>query len=522
MANLKLKLNNPRVKEYPELESLTVIPTLEQQTFKPNKYGYSNVTVEKMAGTNLVVEPTKEPQELEGLYSKVNVVGDENLVSDNIKKGSTIFGVEGSQTVVDTSDADVTSDLMAQGSTAYVKGEKVQGNLPMWYDLTYTPDSIRYEQMGEEEYLTLTHTNNYKYITHPEKDIVTRFRIYNESKLASAINLTSDKLKQGETILGVEGTLESLDTSDATAIAENIIQGQTAYVNGEKITGTMPIKDKLSRLSTNIQNGEALISATFNLNSANKGYYDEETPVTTKIAHSKIAEAIELTSDKIAQGETVLGVEGTFAGGGDVAITDARYLFYGGSRLDYMNEILALLKDVTSTTSMFYSCSSLTEIPLFDTSNVTTMNYMFDSCTGLTEIPSFDTSNVTNVSGLFYRCSNLTKIPLLDFSSIDTVSSVVNSNSNLTTLGGFKNLGKAYTQKSNNHSSYKLDLSKSTLLTHDSLMNVINNLYDLNLTYDVANGGTLYTQQLVLGATNLAKLTEEEIAIATNKGWTVS
>ena len=53
-------------------------------------------------------------------------------------------------------------------------------------------------------------------------------------------------------------------------------------------------------------------------------------------------------------------------------------------------------------------------------------------------------------------------------------------------------------------------------------MNVINNLYDLNLTYDVANGGTLYAQSLVLGSTNMDKLTAEEIAIATAKGWNVT
>ena len=81
-------------------------------------------------------------------------------------------------------------------------------------------------------------------------------------------------------------------------------------------------------------------------------------------------------------------------------------------------------------------------------------------------------------------------------------------------------MGKGYTTKNNNY--YKLNLSACTSLTHESLMNVINNLYDLNLTYDVANGGTLYTQSLQLGADNIAKLTAEEIAIATNKGWTVS
>jgi hypothetical protein len=46
-------------------------------------------------------------------------------------------------------------------------------------------------------------------------------------------------------------------------------------------------------------------------------------------------------------------------------------------------------------------------------------------------------------------------------------------------------------------------------------------LYDLNLTYNVENGGTLKTQTVDLHADVIAKLTPEEIAIATDKGWTV-
>jgi hypothetical protein len=68
----------------------------------------------------------------------------------------------------------------------------------------------------------------------------------------------------------------------------------------------------------------------------------------------------------------------------------------------------------------------------------------------------------------------------------------------LTNLGGFKNL------KTN------LDLSNCLNLTHDSLMNVINNLAT------VENNPTL-----TLGTTNIAKLTDNEIAIATNKGWII-
>ena len=52
-------------------------------------------------------------------------------------------------------------------------------------------------------------------------------------------SLIANNIKKGITIGGITGTLESLDTSDATATPEDILEGKTAYVNGEKITGTM-------------------------------------------------------------------------------------------------------------------------------------------------------------------------------------------------------------------------------------------------------------------------------------------
>ena len=56
----------------------------------------------------------------------------------------------------------------------------------------------------------------------------------------------------------------------------------------------------------------------------------------------------------------------------------------------------------------------------------------------------------------------------------------------------------------------------SNKLTHDSLLSILNALEDK--TSD--NSGTTWT--IGLGPTNIAKLTANEKAIATQKGWTIA
>ena len=60
------------------------------------------------------------------------------------------------------------------------------------------------------------------------------------------------------------------------------------------------------------------------------------------------------------------------------------------------------------------------------------------------------------------------------------------------------------------------NISASTLLTHDSLMSIINELYN----YSKDTSGTSWV--CTLGTENLAKLTDAEKAIATEKGWTLA
>ena len=161
---------------------------------------------------------------------------------------------------------------------------------------------------------------------------------------------------------------------------------------------------------------------------------------------------------------------------------------------------------------MFHNCSKITSIPQLDTSKVTDMGGMFHTCSNLTTIPQLDTSKVTNMYIMFHSCFKITSIPQLDTSNVTSIGAMFGySNlSNLTDFGGFKNLGMAKSLSSPSSNF----LTHASNLTHESLMNVINNLYDRksagysNLTID-------------FGSTNLAKLTDEEKAIATNKGWTL-
>jgi surface protein len=59
---------------------------------------------------------------------------------------------------------------------------------------------------------------------------------------------------------------------------------------------------------------------------------------------------------------------------------------------------------VTDMSNMFFECSFLTTIPLFNTSNVVDMSYMFDGCQKLKQIPFLDLSNLEMFRYIFSNC----------------------------------------------------------------------------------------------------------------------
>ena len=180
------------------------------------------------------------------------------------------------------------------------------------------------------------------------------------------------------------------------------------------------------------------------------------------------------------------------------------FYYYTGSIIKYLD-----ISNATSARNMFYGCGNLISIPQLDTSNVTTLNSIFYGCSNLLSIPQLNTSNVTNISYMFQGCIYLKSIPLLDCSNVTRAYDILNPSYygdqvHLTYMGGFKNI------------KVDFDIRKAPNLTVQSLMNVINNLYDFR-----ANGEST-TKTLQLGTTNLNKLTDEQKAVAVNKGWNLT
>ena len=149
--------------------------------------------------------------------------------------------------------------------------------------------------------------------------------------------------------------------------------------------------------------------------------------------------------------------------------------------------------------NMFGLCYALQTIPQLNTSQVTNMSFMFQA-SDIQSIPEMDTSQVTNMAGMFWNCDVLQTIPQLNTSQVTNMDDMFTYCSSLTDLGGFTGL------------KVNLDLSSSSKITHESLLNVINKAADV----------TASPATLTLGSTNLSKLTDEEKAIATNKGWTLA
>lgn len=117
----------------------------------------------------------------------------------------------------------------------------------------------------------------------------------------TASDVLSGKKAHGADGAPITGTCTfDADTSDADAVAAEILFGKTAYKNGSKLTGTMPNRGAVT-IEIDDLAGETIPA----------GYHDG-----SGTAAVKSTEAAKIIASNIKDGVTILGVLGTYTGEG--------------------------------------------------------------------------------------------------------------------------------------------------------------------------------------------------------------
>lgn len=190
-------------------------------------------------------------------------------------------------------------------------------------------------------------------------------------------------------------------------------------------------------------------------------------------------------------------------------VTDMRSVFYICDKLQSVSCENWRLDDCTSMFAMFDSCAALKNFDpsRWNTSKVTNMECVFIRCSSLTtlDLSKWDTSQVTYMNNLFSSCTSLTSLDISGWNA-SKVNSMRNMLYNCHSLETLKcdNLILPNVELGN------IRLEYSTKLTVDSIVGLLNALPQSDKGYSFQ-----------IGSVNIAKLSDEQKAIATNKGWTL-
>lgn len=216
------------------LQSKTVTPSESQQTISPDS-GYSGLSV-------VTVDPI--PSEYVKPSGTLSIT--ENGSHDVTNYASAEVNVP--STGINTGDATANAGDLVKNKTAYVNGKKITGTLRYFptasaSGLSASADSVKISEdsSGNPSNLCLDRafTEPAAFLKNGHITLTTAVENLGD---AEASDVTIGKTFTSAAGLKVTGTKADLDTSDATAASADILSGKTAYVNGSKVTGSIPIK----------------------------------------------------------------------------------------------------------------------------------------------------------------------------------------------------------------------------------------------------------------------------------------
>lgn len=269
------------------------------------------------------------------------------------------YGPKIKQVDVDLTDSTVTSDDLMEGVIAYnSKEERLVGTIPDNGPLNYEPsDEVQIIPYGRTD-----------------------------GGQVNKADIT--KLAEYEACLTLANSIDNLDDyTETTATAEDILEGKTAYSNGERIIGTMESRN--AELTDTLVPGQGQTCYLYQM-------------------IKKLPDGVK------------------FSG------TSALNLFRGCINLIEIPTFDT--KQVTNANFICAQCSKIKSIPEFDFSSVTTADNAFAGCTSLEKVPSLNLSNATVVKYLFARCKSLKEIGTIDISKGKDLECLFLECENLTSL----------------------------------------------------------------------------------------
>ena len=360
--------------EKPE-ETFNIQPTTSDQTITPNEGSVFS----------------------RGTVRAVTADIDNNIVSNNIKEGVTILGVEGTfkgekpeerfnvqpstvEQTITPSEGKVFSGGTVKAVTADIDKNIVPNNVREGVTVLGVEGTMKEEK--PEETFNVQPSTVEQTITPTAGSVFSRGTVH---AVTSSIdnNIQPENIREGVTVLGVEGVLIE-EKPNYRYMSGDVDR------NGLRALGWT--EDDILCYEQNTphypwQNDQYIVSDAnknlYNLDDPNPASYKDD-PTVTFVPNKKM--------------DTYFN-SGTFE--------NMKYIkglpFYNCTRTDM--------------TDMFRECSNLTAIPFLDTSNVTKMTYLFNGCSNLLTVPQLNTSKVTHMGAMFAGCRKLVTIPLLNTSS---------------------------------------------------------------------------------------------------------
>lgn len=233
---------------------------------------------------------------------------------------------------IDTSDANATTEDIAINKTAYVNGEKITGVVIEHRPNTESGEQYfiasKFDKTGDGSGLLISGYNFDDGLFRSGTYLGVNIGTEEQPQLAELINLTADKIKKDESVLGITGTLQPV----------------TDYIISE------------------------------NMNNSNPYNFGKQIKKIDTVDMANCTNAFGAFQDYSSL-ERIDNINNTSN------ITSIGSLFDGCKSLTYVPAFDTSKVNVMSR--VFYDCNSIVDIPQLDTSKVTTMINAFTNCNSL-------------------------------------------------------------------------------------------------------------------------------------------